>query len=297
MTSNSFSQHIYTEKIHRAIDYISKHISEEINLDQLADVACFSPFHFHRVFTACVGETPRGFIERIKLERAANNLCLLPHKSVADIASDCGFSSASTFTRAFKKYYQIPPREFLNQHRHDFHSMNIPGYQPKPVLNNSAKELVRIVKLPALHVAYTQTLNGYQIGIPKAWNRLNSVAAIKGWINVETRFVGVPYDNPGITPREKCRYRACITVDKNMVITRGDVKTADLEEGNYAVFHFKGTTKDISDAYSFLYGEWLPQSGYMPDNKPLLELYPPELHTQSNINQLEYDIALPVTII
>ena len=52
--------------------------------------------------------------------------------------------------------------------------------------------------------------------------------------------------------------------------------------------------KDISDAYAFMYGGWLPQSGYMPDEKPLLEIYPPELHTECHTGLLEYEIALPV---
>jgi len=105
----------------------------------------------------------------------------------------------------------------------------------------------------------------------------------------------LPYDNPGITPREKCRYRACITIEDNIEIKRGEVKTANIEGGSYAVFQFRGKKEDISDAYAFIYGEWLPKSGYIPDNKLLLELYPPELHTQCHIEFFEYDIALPVT--
>lgn len=295
MNNSTFSQNVYAEKIHRAIDYIMEHVSEEINLEQLAAAAFFSPFHFHRIFTACMGETPRDFIERTKLEKAANNLCLMPHKSVADIAFDCGFSSASTFTRAFKKHYGTPPREFFIRHREDFHSLNVPGTRPQPALGDAIQQPVWIMKLPARHIAYTQLLSGYATGIPKAWNKLIGFATIHGWLQAETQFIGIPFDNPGITPREKCRYRACITVDPTLAITHGDVKTADLEAGNYAIFHFKGRKEDIGDAYSFVYGQWLPQSGYMPDNKPTLELYPPELHTQHNLKELEYDIALPIT--
>lgn len=295
MNTTVYSQQLYTEKIHRAIDYITGHLSEEITLEQLSNEACFSPFHFHRIFTAHIGETPRDFIERIKLERAANNLFLRPHKTISEIAIECGFSSASTFTRAFKKYYTIPPREFIEKHIHDFHSLNV--YHPRSLNAIKVSHYIKIERLPAVHVAYHQTLNGYATGIPKSWNKLLSIATFKGLINDETRFIGVPYDNPGITPKEKCRYRACISVDQDISITRGEVKTTDLEGGNYAIFHFKGKRENISDAYGYIYGDWLPQSGYIPDNIPLLELYPPALHTQCYTELLEYDIALPVTLL
>ena len=80
---STYAQQVYNEKIHRAVDYIEQHLSEEITLEQLAAEACFSPFHFHRIFTAIIGETPRDFIERIKLEKAANKLCVLPHLPIA----------------------------------------------------------------------------------------------------------------------------------------------------------------------------------------------------------------------
>jgi AraC family transcriptional regulator len=57
----SSSVNTYTERIYQAVDYISDHLSDEITLNKLAEVACFSPFHFHRIFTAITGETPREF--------------------------------------------------------------------------------------------------------------------------------------------------------------------------------------------------------------------------------------------
>jgi len=297
MNANAYSQQIYKEKIHLAVDFINEHLSEEVTLEQLAAIACFSPFHFHRIFTAMMGETPRDFIERVKLEKAANMLCLLPQRPVAEVAYHFGYSSTSTFTRAFKKYYSLPPRDFLAKHIHDFHSLNIPGYQPQTPQANKVGYFVKIERLPAMHVAYVQTLNGYAKGIPKAWNKLTSMATIKNWINPETRFIGIPYDNPGITPNEKCRYRACITVDETMVISHGDVKTAEIEEGMYTIFHFKGGRSDINKVYSFIYGEWLIQSGYIPDDKPTIEFYPPEMYLTCSNDVPEYTIALPVTIL
>jgi len=277
-----------------AIDYISEHLSEEIQLETLAAVACFSMFHFHRIFTAFTGETPREYIERIKLEKAANRLCLMPNKSVSEIAFECGFSSASSFSRSFRKYHQISPSMFLKQHWEDFHSLNVPAEKQVKIRKIEDLSTVHIKKLPSLHVAYTQTLNGYSEGIPKSWKQL--LRYIKRYDLMEPKawFVGMPFDNPGITPQTKCRYRACLSVRDAFVQTKGEVKTADIEGGKYAVYSFKGKREDISDAYAFLYGIWLPQSGYTPDEKPLLEIYPSELHQMCYTEILEYEIALPV---
>jgi AraC family transcriptional regulator len=62
----------YLARIHRVTDYIERHLEERLTLERLAAVANFSPFHFHRVFTACVGESLYRFIHRLRLEKAAN---------------------------------------------------------------------------------------------------------------------------------------------------------------------------------------------------------------------------------
>jgi len=292
--NKTFSRHIYSERINSVIDYISEHISEDISLETLSAVACFSMFHFHRIFTAFTGETPRDYIERVKLEKAANHLCVMPNKSVSEIAFEFGFSSASSFCRAFRKYYKVSPSKYLEKHRENFPYINVPKEKQLKIHKKESFSSVLIKNLPSLHVAYIQTLNGYSEGIPKSWKQLIQYMTRHDLTEPEAWYVGIPFDNPGITPRTECRYRACLGVKDTYVQTKGEVKTSDIEGGKYAIYHFKGRREDISDAYTFLYGEWLPQSGYTPDKKPLLEIYPPELHQSPYMDVLEYDIALPV---
>jgi AraC family transcriptional regulator len=295
MKGQNHSSHVYAERIHQSIDYISEHLSEEISLERLSVVACFSPFHFHRIFSAFTGETPRDYIERLRLERAANLLCVTRSKTVSDMAYDCGFTAISSFSRAFKKHYGVSPSGFLQKHKDDFHSLNVPKNKRMPQKSAAELSSVQIKKLPAFHVAYIQTLEGYATGIPKAWNKLLPQMQLHNLLQTDSTLLGIPYDNPGVTPREKCRYRACITVPDKVIFTRGELKTFDLEEALYALYHFKGTREEISDAYAFFYGQWLIQSGYLPDEKPLLEFYPVTLMSDCSQNQLEYDIALPIT--
>lgn len=287
------SKKSYADKIDVVMDYIYAHISEELTLEKLASVACFSPFHFHRIFLSITGETPRDYIERCKLERAANRLCTVPERSVLESALESGYSSVSTFSRAFRKYYGLSPSAFLKKHIQDYHNIDAPQTKRTRVYTQEDFSTLRFRNLPAYHYAYKQVFSGYSSGIPSSWSRLLKYVDAHSLVSENTVYFGIPYDNPGITPREKCRYRACITVDESFVQAKGDIRTAMIAPAKYIICPFKGKREDITDAYSLLYGGWLPQSGYIPDDKPTLELYPPELH-RHGLEVLEYEIAIPV---
>jgi AraC family transcriptional regulator len=235
-----------------------------------------------------------NFIERVKLEQAANLLCVMKTKSVEDIACYCGYKSISSFSRAFKKYHGIPPVKFLQVHKHDFHSLNIAAELRLKKTTERDISSVSIKKIPGYHVIYVQTLEGYRTGIPKAWANVTGYAQFHNLWNNPSCLLGLPYNNPGITPYEKCRYRACIPVSEDIQLTKGTVKTLTIEPSTCAVIHFVGKRENITEAYSFLYGTWLIQSGYIPDEKPLLELYPADLMLDCKREIMEYDIALPV---
>ena len=95
----------YSARINRVIDYIEENISHSLSLTELSNVAHFSPFHFHRIFSGMVGETLNTFIQRIRLEKAATKLILNPKKAVTEIALECGFSSSPSFARAFRCFW------------------------------------------------------------------------------------------------------------------------------------------------------------------------------------------------
>ena len=84
----------------------------ELSLEKLAEIACFSPFHFQKLFSLYVGESPKQYIMRLRLERIAHYLKIYPGLSIGDASFQCGFSSPSTFVRAFKKFYGHTPEAF-----------------------------------------------------------------------------------------------------------------------------------------------------------------------------------------
>ena len=95
----------YDKRVNRVIDHVRAHLAEPLTLADLARVAAFSPFHFHRVFRAITGETLFGFIQRVRVERAAAALIGRHDASVLEIALDHGFASAATFARAFRTHF------------------------------------------------------------------------------------------------------------------------------------------------------------------------------------------------
>ena len=115
MDYKELSKQEYTARINRVMDYIGQNIDKSIDLSVMADIASFSPYHFHRIFACIVGETPNNFLSRIKLEKAAQLLQDNEKMVITDIAFQCGFNNVSSFSRSFKAYFGVNAKEFRLQ--------------------------------------------------------------------------------------------------------------------------------------------------------------------------------------
>ncbi len=111
----------YETRIQNVIHHIETHYSESISNETLAEIALFSPYHFHRVFKEVTGETIGDFIKRVRLEKASHILLYQPTLSIAEIALQCGFSSPGTFARSFKEYFSISATDFRIEHQQKEH--------------------------------------------------------------------------------------------------------------------------------------------------------------------------------
>jgi len=125
----------YIARINRVCDYIDRHLGEEMTLRDLACIAGFSEYHFHRLFAAMTGETLFAFIQRLRLERAARQLSVHPSRKITQLALECGFSSSAVFCRAFKNRFGCTPSAFRDRNQSQKDSSL---YQ---LLRNSGKEL------------------------------------------------------------------------------------------------------------------------------------------------------------
>src|ERR1700676_2598212 len=99
----------YDARMHRVLEHIDQHLDQPLDLERLAEVAHFSPFHFHRLFSAWMGETVGDYLHRRRVEIAATRLVAQPRIPVLQLALSVGFGSAEAFARAFKKRFGCSP--------------------------------------------------------------------------------------------------------------------------------------------------------------------------------------------
>lgn len=300
----------YRARLNRVEDYIERHLGEELSLDELAGVANFSRFHFHRVFALMTGETLFACIQRLRLEKAATQLALDPTKRITDVCYDCGFASPQAFAKSFRKRYGMSAGEWRQRRRVGADRCTAPeeskqgqahGKQGKAAAPPPAHieyrqntiiwryemetktHTVEVVAMEAATLAYVRHVGPYEGDgalFERLWNRLMTWAGPRALVVPgSTRFITVYHDSPDITDKDKLRISVGITVPPDTPVD-GEIGLMPLEGGTYGVGHFELGEKDYGEAWSFLYGTWLPESGYVPDDRPAFEEYPMDAEAQ-----------------
>ncbi|HPR33213.1 MAG TPA: AraC family transcriptional regulator [Prolixibacteraceae bacterium] len=300
----------YISRINKAFDYIDKNLEKSLSLEELAAVASFSKFHFSRIFQSMVGESPFQFILRVRLERAAMMLLSLPHLSVTEIGYKCGFSDISVFSRNFKTFFRVSATRFREEKPcfSNIRQSDRNSRQPddKPVLyfctesqtlkwrtTMNINKSVEVKKLPAMNLAYLRHMGPYKGDanlFEKLWEKLFAWAGPRGLIGgKDFRSLIIYHDDPNVTSGDKLRMSLCITVPKGTK-TEGEIGSMSLEAARYAVARFELDASQFQQAWDWVYGQWLPSSGYQPDDKPCFEMYPEEPRDGKFI----VDICVPV---
>jgi AraC family transcriptional regulator len=282
------AQEQYRARLEQVITFLAAHLAEPLSLETLAGVAGFSPYHFHRIFSGLLGETPGDALNRLRLERAANLLLKSP-QSVTAIALACGFSSSAAFARSFRQHFGVTASEYRARGGAAAQSGR-PLSAPLPLPELGA---VQVKLLPAIPVIYVANLEGYSIEkICAAWNRLTRWGSARGLLNPHTRAIGVTFDDPHITAANRCRYYACLTVP-GKVETGQRVGYMEIGAGLHALAHVTVAAEEIALVYHAIYGHWLPGSGLQPADRPTYEIYlqTPDQHPQG---KYELEVCVPV---
>lgn len=267
----------YAERMLRVLVYISRNLDQPLDLDHLASIACFSPYHFHRIFRGMVGESVMSHIRRLRLERSAWRL-KLSTTSVTDLAFEAGFESLESYSRAFKSLTGKSPSAFRKQARHALNGRIQPENAPSALVEariisnqGALKMKVEIKKLKPIRAAFMRHTGPYnQVGA--TWERLCEVMGQAGELGPRTRFFGICYDDPEVTSPEQIRYDACIEVDENFKAF-GEVGVQIVEGGDYAMTTHFGPYQNLNETYAQLMGQWLPRHGLELRSLPSLEFY------------------------
>lgn len=247
----------YEQQLNKVIEYIGKHLDDKMTLAQLSEVACFSKYHFHRIFTAHTGLSLQQYIRWLRLKRAAYQLLLNKGQSIINIAIDAGFESHEAFTRVFKQTCGLSPSEF-RQHA-EWTVWDKPPYLLPQ--RGAIKMNVTIKNLPARRLAVVEHRGDASLLV-------NSFNKLLGWMKAQPKVLkltpgeafGFAYDDPAITPANEFRFDLGITVPAQLALN-ADVVEKQLPAGRYAVAVHKGSHDNIGQTVYSLYRDWLPQSG------------------------------------
>ncbi len=306
--------------MNRVLDHIDRHLDTPLELAELADVANFSRFHFHRVFAAWMGETLGEYARRRRLEVAAFRLSCRPSAPVLETALASGFGSGEAFARAFKLKFGCTPSAWRDgtvarrsaqmaairarNARRDSnpdqpHSNADQALRATlgdhDVSNHTQGETnmeVNVIELPAVRVAYQRHIGPYGPAIGAFWR-----AQAAPWMQAhglgEQQCYGIGHDDPCVTAPDKCRYDACVVIPDGFVPS-GPVSVATLPGGRYAVAQFKGHTSSIGDAWMTLMREWLPASGFQCDERPCFEQFLPATSIDAQSGEFSCTLCIPV---
>lgn len=276
----------YHERLNKVLRYIEQHLDTPPSIEELSRVACFSPYHFHRVFTAMVGESVAAYVRRIVLQRAAARLSYTWDKvSITELALDSGYDSVDAFTRAFRSVFGISPSRYRRLGGSLAQAQAT--CRETPVFYHLQPEVaplnIEIVSLPRFTVAAYRYVGPY-IDCGPAWQTLCGAFQNAGLLITEASDIcSISHDDPDICPPEKCRMDVCVSLPEGL--TQDSPQVQHLLEnkritllalgGNkeYARIRVKGPYTLLHSAYRTFFGEWLPQSGRNLIDTPAVEFY------------------------
>lgn len=287
----------YIEEIHKIIDYINNNTDRQISVKELADIAGFSQYHFHRIFSAYIGEPLSTFIKRLRLEKSAK-LLVYTNTNITDIALSYGYETPSAYTKAFKQLFGINPSQYKNENNFIFEFKKNKDYFEQ-LRRINMKNFIGIKEIEDLKIISVRKIGKYSESAGEAWSTLcrfaysNSIGKTDKVLSPESKFIGISYDNPDITSEKNLRYDACITVDKD-IKTEGEVFNSVIKGGKYAVFMHKGPYENFTATYTAIFAEWLPNSNYKLRDVPSFELYLNRDPRRTKPENLKTEIYIPI---
>ena len=258
----------YEKAILSTLIHIQTHLEGDLNLDVLAGRVGFSAYHFHRVFREILGEPVKEYIRRLRVERAAYRL-KVSEETILQIALDAGFKTHESFTRAFQRQFGITPNEFRRnflqasharkkqiqpRYMTEFHVKDESGLLP----NRSTSSQVRLEHVRPLIVAFVRHVGPYDTLLDKGsplsllWEELFEWGNANQLINADSLLIGIPQDDPSITPSEKQRFDVCVQIPE-FRNPSGHIGCQTISAGTFGVSRHFGSFDNLADTYMHVY--------------------------------------------
>lgn len=246
----------YHAALRRVLAAIEGSLEQPLKLEQLAAIACFSPFHFQRIFHAFVGDTVMGYVQRRRLELAAQALSH-SQDAVTAIALSAGFETPAAFSRAFRQRFGTSPSDWRQQ------GLQVAAFQFTPsehvMLEMEFREALPRTVLCVQRTAKTLNGTSYADAAQAAWQALWQEIGPRQLVGPTTEMLGICLDDPDAVPVAECRYEAAITVPPETAAS-GELLRDTLPGGRFAVFLHRGTYQNLGKTWTAIWRDWLPAS-------------------------------------
>jgi len=275
----------YINSVNKALQFIDTHLDTNLSLETISKVACFSPYHFHRIFKTITKETLNSYISRKRIEKVASVLIHQPEVTITELSLLFGFNSNSSLTRAFRKFYHISPSDFRKQNNSRFSKIGkieSKNGQEQVVFEeyicsinhlknwikmNAAVEIREIAKL---ELAYTTSIGVKNI--TSAYDTLVKWATPLGLLdNPDTKMVTIYHDSFKTTDPKKVRLSACISLPQPIKVS-GNIGRTSIENGKFIVGSFVIGLSEFEKAWNSLF-VWMDENGYKKADKEVFEIY------------------------
>jgi len=322
-TPKNRSRKEYMLRTNRVQDYVKSNLDSDLSLDVLANVGCFSKFYFNRIFQSIVGESPSAFVSRNRVEASAFKLLNNPDTPITSIAYDCGFSSPSVYSRAFKERYLLSPSQWRSQKTHQKSNickvmgnnrkalssphLYIDSLTNKPKwrieMNDNKPIEVDVRQMAEIPIAYIRHRGNYDPQDKELFQRLFKklmkwAVPLSLFTPPKTKAMTIySSGHPDTTKPENLCVDVCISLSEN-IAANGDVGVRTIPKGEYAVVSLiDSTLEECNHAWAHLFEVWLPESGYLPGDGAyyMNHLNDPEQHPEKLHNVEMYLPVKPLT--
>lgn len=284
------------EQIQQGIDFIEENLDYDLNLKQIANETGISQWHFQRMFKALTTETLKTYIRSRRLSNAMEKL-LTTQQRIIEISITAGFESQESFSRAFKKTFDMTPNqarkignknlflkkiEFTPEYlAHINQSISLRPeiiYQPKTIF----------VGLKTCFYGTDSEKNNIAEKLPALWDSfLLRMGEIKD--NIQDIGYGIIQQTPKKT--DQLEYYAALEVTESSAIPKGMTRI-EVPASTYARFSHIGHVKNLDNTVNYIYSSWLMQSAKRHSYGPDIEIYGEGYIPDSEDSVIHY--AIPV---
>jgi AraC family transcriptional regulator len=262
---NTTNKTFYQQQLNVIVEYIHNNLDSKIAIKTLAELSHFSPFHFHRISRALLGEPIGSYISRTRVETAAK-MIRYTSLDIEAIAYNVGFETPSSLSKKFKQHFGVSPSEYRKNKNINLKKANIMNTP----LNIKKPKIIDIEEKKCL---YYRMQGAYQtLDYAGAWQKLWEQVKEQKLFTKGIEHLGLPHDDPAVTDDNKIRYDACLVIHKDAK-PNGEIGVKTLKGGKFAVFLYQGSYKYFDKVYNYIFNDWLLANEYELRDESVREKY------------------------